>query len=71
MRDYIVRSNVIIKFKSTIYVKGTDRFDAEAKIEKLLRDILSNNKVLNVLVDTDTFIDVNINAKSFELIENE
>ena len=50
MRDYIVISEVVISFKSTIYLKATDYFDAEARVQKLIRDIISNNMDLLELI---------------------
>ncbi len=68
MRDYIVKSSVIISFNSTIYVKGTDYFDAEARVEKIIRDVISNNILLNSLSNEGN---VNVNIQSSVVDKND
>ena len=66
MRDYIVKSNIKINFKSTLYVNGTDKFDAEAKVERIIRDIISSNEILKSLVDSNGKIDVDFKFKTID-----
>lgn len=69
MRDYMIKSNIQISFKTTICTKGTDIFDVEAKVEKIIRDIISNNKVLKTLVDDDDNINILIKSKTEQYSE--
>ena len=69
MKDYIVESNVKISFMSTIYLKGTDAFDAEAKIERVIRDVILGDKILNCLVDSDKPIDLKVRFRTYDYKE--
>ena len=58
MRDYKVKSEVEIKFVTTMKVKGSDAFDAESKIKEVIKRTADYQ--LGKLADKDTYMSVSI-----------
>lgn len=65
MRDYKVKSNVKVEFYTTMLQKGTDVFDVEAKMEKIIR--MSLETFLKDLKDDESKLFVEINSFSEDL----
>lgn len=63
MMDYIIKSNIKIEFDITMCQNGTDQFDVEAKVEKLIR--MSLEKSLNQFKDKKNkiYIEIKSNAQ--------
>lgn len=73
MRDYIIKSKVEIVFICSMQTKGTDVFDAEAKVKDAIRTSvncqLEKNMALNNLKDNNIPFSINIKCSTEDIKE--
>ncbi len=67
MRDYEVKSNVEIRFNVVMYTNAEDMFSAEARVEKVIRDIILNNVFLKNICNSNKNINIIIESCASDL----
>jgi hypothetical protein len=74
MRNYNIKNDIEIKFVCTMQVKGTDVFDAEAKVKETIRSVvneqLEKNIALKSLKDNNIPFLINIKCSTKDIEEN-
>ena len=74
MKDYKVKTKVIVMFETDTYLDGTDEFDVKAKVEYLIRSAIkfgfSKEINLKALINSSSYFEIDLKSDSYEIKNN-